>query len=445
MNVGLNPALKHGFHGRAEARDVKRPDAVREHGCIGSKRNPASGLKLEDLTQALAQAVVVKLKQSLSVNISAAPKPAGLNPSEQARGEIANALGTALHTPTDGGSVPPASDVRAIAEAALQDSAKELQQVGASANALSDAVNALTTHLSSLFDAFASMPESEGDSIAAAATSARLVTREKGVLELRTREGDVVRISFGTRVDVKAQGALATDGTASFSALDVTAKVRSASEISVKGDLNEQELAAIADLVVKVDALANEFFAGNVDEAFAAAAALDLGDGPLADLALKLSMSQRYTESNVMARQPLPTSASEAVDAQSPAQPAATPVVDGTAEQPSPEPVVTSTETSPTDTPEAPSDEPSATQSIQQVIAKFMARSWMTFQSDDTARLGVSIKMKFELLVAAIEAASPAETPVSEGVAKLADVAGALAEKGSNSTSDTQPSPAMPA
>ena len=104
---------------------------------------------------------------------------------------------------------------------------------------------------------------------------------------------------------------------------------------------------------------------------------------------------------------------------------------DAAADQPS-APVVASEGTPSGDSSEAPSDKPSPAQSIQLVIAKFMARSWTSFQGDDTVKLGVSMKMKFQLLTAAIEAARPADASKSDGcIAKLADVSNAVVEKSS--------------
>ncbi|MDO6476983.1 DUF5610 domain-containing protein [Alteromonas sp. 1_MG-2023] len=131
---------------------------------------------------------------------------------------------------------------------------------------------------------------------------------ESASLTIRTRDGDEVQLSFeslrayqyaskqtvaysteqGQGGDGNGyQNVVATDST-SYSYFD-----RQGISFSLKGELDEGELTAIADLVESVNALADTFFGGDLDKAFEKALELGFDDQELTGYALQLNRTQQ--------------------------------------------------------------------------------------------------------------------------------------------------------
>lgn len=106
--------------------------------------------------------------------------------------------------------------------------------------------------------------------------------------ELTTKEGDKVSIRASSSVGVSmaaGRDASGIYGSASQSSA-------SSFELSIEGDLNESELKAINQLMGRIDKLAGQFYAGNLDEAFNNAVALGYDDQQIAGYSLNLSQVQ---------------------------------------------------------------------------------------------------------------------------------------------------------
>jgi len=106
--------------------------------------------------------------------------------------------------------------------------------------------------------------------------------------ELTTKEGD--------KVSIRASSSLGMSVAAGRDASGIygSASQSSASsfELSIEGDLNESELKAINELMGRIDKLAGQFYAGNLDEAFNSAVNLGYDDQQIAGYALNLSQVQ---------------------------------------------------------------------------------------------------------------------------------------------------------
>jgi hypothetical protein len=129
---------------------------------------------------------------------------------------------------------------------------------------------------------------------------------ERTTLLIQTQEGDIVELKIKARDALSLDSAtLETDDT-----LVSELQLRSASSIkisiSVNGDLNEDELAAIQSVVEKAGTLADKFFAGDVEGAFADASALQMDGTQLASVGMRLSMRERLTYEHLgVSRPPL--------------------------------------------------------------------------------------------------------------------------------------------
>ena len=132
--------------------------------------------------------------------------------------------------------------------------------------------------------------------------SASVDVRNSAQISLRTKEGDVVEISSNSQraFGVSANQTSFSEGAfvQEFSAASFAA---SRFSISVEGELNEDELAAIEDLTGRVTPIIEGFFSGNgfnIEEA-AASLAGSLGEIEELEINLQKSVVATFSSSNV--------------------------------------------------------------------------------------------------------------------------------------------------
>jgi hypothetical protein len=420
----VTTALKQCHTPAAHAASLHRCRPVRTCGEASRPEDPSS-TQIRSVKKALIQHVVASLRARFDVTVSAPAKAAGLSDDEQAGSELASAVSAALH------GADSMQAVRHSVQEGLEEAANALQSSGASGDDLNAAITALTTKLDDLLAAFAPTARISDTSDVVAA-GARVVTKEKGVLEIRTQEGDVVKVKFVTRTAMRTGVAQVSDGDRTLSSTSLAIATHSRAQIFIEGDLNADELAAIADVVHKVDALANDFFAGNVDAALAKAVELDMDTMQLANVALRLSMRQRIDTHAVSVASPLQV----APPADAAATPDAAPAIEPDPAAAATESAVASAESNTATTADempveaAPPVQPtgqekSTASSPQTVIAKYVARVLGTLQSTgSSARVSLSFQMKLQLLTAAIESKQIDARPTAEaGLKKLCDIA----------------------
>lgn len=81
-------------------------------------------------------------------------------------------------------------------------------------------------------------------------------------LNIRTQEGDLVNLSFSSEQSLKeSRTQTQSQEFGSYQEISTVAKAASNYSISVQGDLNEEELAAINKLAAEISPIASEFFA----------------------------------------------------------------------------------------------------------------------------------------------------------------------------------------
>ncbi len=80
-------------------------------------------------------------------------------------------------------------------------------------------------------------------------------------LNVRTQEGDLVSLSFSSEQSLsESRTQTQSEELGSFQEISTVAKAASNYSISVQGDLNEEELAAINKLAAEISPIASEFF-----------------------------------------------------------------------------------------------------------------------------------------------------------------------------------------
>ncbi len=96
-------------------------------------------------------------------------------------------------------------------------------------------------------------------------------TRSSSNIQIRTQAGDVVRINVVDAAKFKAEDAFSNNEFGEIRETSVSLKERSGLRITVKGDLNDEELAAIEDVFEQASEIAEDFFDGDIEAALAEA------------------------------------------------------------------------------------------------------------------------------------------------------------------------------
>jgi hypothetical protein len=97
-------------------------------------------------------------------------------------------------------------------------------------------------------------------------------------LQVTTAEGDIATLSFSQFSSASMAAGAVRDGGASATALAWDTASDETMDLSIVGDLNEQELAAIDALAEKLAQVAEEFFDGDLDAALSSAGQISISE-----------------------------------------------------------------------------------------------------------------------------------------------------------------------
>jgi len=154
------------------------------------------------------------------------------------------------------------------------------------ADEIGDTYNRVTSGIERLREGITGVDNN--DAVSSLALAGNHSVSESFSLELTTQDGDRVTIDI-SRAQQSSYSAQLEQGSDS-SYLNVRQQNSSSSSfnLSVNGELDEGELAAIDQLLQDVDAIAGDFFQGNLDQAFELALQLDINREELSSLNLQL-------------------------------------------------------------------------------------------------------------------------------------------------------------
>lgn len=119
---------------------------------------------------------------------------------------------------------------------------------------------------------------------------------------LMTKEGDKLTIKATASEGLALEAGRATQGGRSAGVYNASYSTSQSMSWQVEGDLNEEELTAINELLGRVNDLAGQFFSGNLDTAFEQAVNLGYDDTQIGKFALNLTqveirqVTQAYKE-----------------------------------------------------------------------------------------------------------------------------------------------------
>ena len=114
-------------------------------------------------------------------------------------------------------------------------------------------------------------------------------------MDVMTKEGDKVSIRFNSSASETDSLGAYSDGETSAVSFGIDRQASSDYSFSVKGDLNDEELDALQSLIQDINLIADDFYSGDVQEAFAQATELEMDKSQLKNLNVTMTQSASYS------------------------------------------------------------------------------------------------------------------------------------------------------
>ncbi|WP_293268736.1 DUF5610 domain-containing protein [Neptunomonas sp.] len=115
-------------------------------------------------------------------------------------------------------------------------------------------------------------------------------------LKVKTQDGDEVTIKFANTSQYESSFGIEKDQHGnSQSLLNISRNESSSYQFSVEGDLDNDEIDALQDLIKDVNEISNEFFDGDVQKAFDMASEFRMDKTELSSMNLRLTQSEQYS------------------------------------------------------------------------------------------------------------------------------------------------------
>ncbi len=268
--------------------------------------------------------------------------------------------------------------------------------------------------------------------------------KQRSVINIRTQEGDVVRLDLRRRESIEASDVALSNGSVSLTSTEVDISSRSRMFLKVKGDINEAEMAAIQAVFSQASAAAEEFYGGDLAAAFDELSGMEFDTEQLARVKVRFRerLETNFSYASVQTFEPAPiASPTPATDPRAeqpevksvpldvikpvPNEPAAAPVEPKTTPLVAPE----SDEAAPVILqPGVPAADP--LDSLGELLADFIRRSNSGFELEGgNYRFFYSESFKLELLKSVLEVAAPDESAsATEAAANVIDAVSQTAD-----------------
>jgi len=176
---------------------------------------------------------------------------------------------------------------------------KEATEILEDLNMLTPDISATIEQTKDLtFEALAGLaPTNETASTRQTSISAaeRYSKAESFSLDVMTQEGDKVSIRFNSEASQTASLGAYSDGNSSAVSFGLERSASSSYSFSVEGDLNEDELGALTTLIQDINLIAEDFFSGDVQDAFEQAAEFEMDKSELMNLNVTMTQSASYS------------------------------------------------------------------------------------------------------------------------------------------------------
>lgn len=149
--------------------------------------------------------------------------------------------------------------------------------------------------------------------------------RQRSTIRIRTQEGDIVRLDMRRSSRLSAEDVAVSNENGSASRTEIALSSRSRFTLSVKGDLNDAEFAAIQNVFAQAESIADEFFDGDLSAAFSLASELQFDAEQLSKVNLRFRSREVTTATYAQIRESSPP---PAVDTQAAPPPIGRPEAD---------------------------------------------------------------------------------------------------------------------
>jgi hypothetical protein len=197
-------------------------------------------------------------------------------------------------------------DVQKMYDAAVKGVEKgfaEAKEILDNLNLLSDTIESnIDTTFEKTFDRLTELdPSLAAENASKSSTIERLTAAqrydqaESMSLEVKTQDGDTVTINFSNQSRTEQSMGYETDGSSSSSVFNVSRSEESNYRFSVEGDLDEDEIDALQNLIKDVNEIAGEFFDGDVQKAFDMASEFQMDKTELSSMNLQLAQTKQYS------------------------------------------------------------------------------------------------------------------------------------------------------
>jgi hypothetical protein len=123
----------------------------------------------------------------------------------------------------------------------------------------------------------------------------RFSKSESFSLQVMTQEGDKVTIRFNSAASETASLGYYSDDEASAASFGLERTASSDYRFSVKGDLNNDELEALQNLIQDINLIAQDFYSGDIQDAFEQATELEMDKSQLMNLNVTMTQSVSYS------------------------------------------------------------------------------------------------------------------------------------------------------
>jgi len=212
-----------------------------------------------------------------------------------AKGRGLQSLAVAIRDKFSGAGPDAVPSMLETIDRALDDAAGKLAAQGVSQEQIDAGVARFKNRLAREIDALAGndMAPKPATDATKTAIAARQEVRERFSMDILTAEGDRVSIRFKSLNATEVAAAQVSRDGATSTAVEANVISRGRFKLEVKGNLNESEKAAIGSLLEKVDGIAQDFFGGDVEAAFAAASRVGLESDALAAFDVRMSYSKK--------------------------------------------------------------------------------------------------------------------------------------------------------
>jgi len=248
-------------------------------------------------------------------------------------------------------------------------------------------------------------------------------SKQRSTIQIRTQEGDIVRFSLKRVDSMSATDVAYADGEMSVTSTEVSVSSRSRMMMSVEGDLNEAELAAIQNVFAQAEMIADEFFEGDIGAAFNVAQGFEFDTEQLARVNMRFRMREAtsiaYAETKPaipVGRIDPPVIAPSEVEGPAEVTAATEPVVRPVVSEPVVQPIVSDPVLQPIEQPEAETAvSPMGTSALENfldalgVFLRSVGEGFVKASTESSFRYHYSESFKLEMLKAVLHTVAPAD------------------------------------